>query len=1128
MNTTRPPDGPALSSREQALLRAALELTPLATRAAFLEQACAGDLNLRRRLEALLAARAQPGEQPSGSNDSKDASLRLEMADLAPAEGVGQTIGRYKFLEQLGQGGCGIVYVAEQTEPVRRRVALKIIKLGMDTREVIARFEAERQALAMMDHPNIARVLDAGATETGRPYFVMELVRGLRITDYCDRNRLNTRQRIELFIKVCQAIQHAHQKGIIHRDVKPSNILVTLNDGVPVPKVIDFGIAKAIEGRLTTATVYTQFHHFVGTPVYMSPEQAEMSGLDIDTRSDIYSLGVMLYELLTGKTPFDGAELLSMGVDDMRRTIRERDPASPSLKLETLDAAQLTKTAEGRSIDAPRLIHLLRGDLDWIIMKCLEKDRTRRYATANALAADLARHLNNEPVVARPPSATYRLQKAFRRHQVVFLTAGAVVLALVLGLTASIWQAARATRAEALASRRLAESEAISSFLTDVFQSPDPARDGRSVTVAETLDTAQQRLSSLSNQPVRLAQLQTTLGRTYVALGLPNDAIPLLKQAQAAYKARLGREHRDTLAASRLLAVAYSAAQHMEEGIQLQRELLEHYRRLGASESPESIRVMTDLANSYAAAKRNEAALELRRQILPLSQKVNGREHPETIRAMLGLALSLPDNQGVGLLEQAYPLSRKVNGLENPATVNVGLALEFCYSRLGRREDLLKLLESLVPMTFKVYGPDHRFTRRALAELERAYYDAGRWQDALELKADYARWNPKDLNAELLIVQAWFGREADYKASCHRLLKFAQGTQVLSTAERAAKACLLLPTTDPTVLEPAHALARRAVDLGAEDPFFGWYNLALGMAEYRLGNYHAADKALQAADQTAPINAGFFRAMSLYRQGQAAEARRLFRAAADQMKPLPDDEQNPLANGASGDDLIRWLAYREAAMTLGLEPSGPMPVNVWVATLQQELAKNPADTIRSLHLALVYLWLGQSAQHEALCRRLLDACASSSESAANDRAAKAYLLCANPDPATLKLACAAARRALASASPGDANLPWFRTVAGMAAFRDGNLPEAEELLEQAIQQPLQENQRRLALAFHIMTRWRAGRRAEARSEFDELAKLDLSLPDRARMSPLVRDQDQLAVRLACAEATALFTPQTGQ
>ena len=432
-------------NHEELLLALALSKSA-GLRAAFLERECGDDAALRQRLETRLGLHPKPAEPAAGDATQVTPTIKLAL-DEAPDEAVGQTLGRYKLLERIGEGGCGVVYVAEQSQPVRRRVALKVIKLGMDTKMVVARFEAERQALAMMDHPNIARVLDAGSTEVGRPFFVMELVRGIRITDYCDQNNLSTRDRLDLFIKVCQAIQHAHQKGIIHRDIKPSNILVTLHDGVPVPKVIDFGIAKAVEGRLTDATVYTQLHHFIGTPAYMSPEQAEMSGLDIDTRSDIYSLGVLLYELLAGSTPFDGHELMSQGIDHMRKTIRERDPVRPSTRFATMSGEDLTTTARRRSADTSKLMHELKGDLDWIVMKCLEKDRTRRYETANGLAADLKRHLNNEPVIARPPSTLYRLQKAIRRNKLAFTAGAAVATALLLGIVASSWQSIRAVHA---------------------------------------------------------------------------------------------------------------------------------------------------------------------------------------------------------------------------------------------------------------------------------------------------------------------------------------------------------------------------------------------------------------------------------------------------------------------------------------------------------------------------------------------------------------------------------------------------------------------------------------------------------------------------------------------------------
>jgi eukaryotic-like serine/threonine-protein kinase len=499
-----------LDQRAKEIFEVALKLPPK-ERAAHLDQACRGDDQLHQRIiDALFKAAQKTGagpKQPPASPPQD--TVAIPFVPEPPGEKPGDRIGRYKLLEQIGEGGMGTVWVAEQREPVRRKVALKIIKLGMDTRQVIARFEAGRQALALMDHPNIAKVLDAGATDTGRPYFAMEFVSGEPITTYCDRQNLTTDERLGLFVQVCRAIQHAHQKGIIHRDIKPSNILVALQDGAPVPKVIDFGIAKATAGQqLTDKTLYTAMEQFVGTPAYMSPEQAEMAGVDIDTRSDIYSLGVMLYELLTSKMPFDPKRLLQAGLDEIRRIIREEEPARPSTRIGTLEAAEQTTVAKRRQSEPPKLVHQVRGDLDWIVMKCLEKDRTRRYETANGLAVDIQRHLNDEMVVARPPSQLYRFRKLVRRNRGVFLGTAAVVTVLILGFAGSAWQAVRATRAEREKASLL-----------------EMARKAQAAEAAERL-VAQQRLYDSLVREARATRIAR-------GVGYREQAFSLLRQAQA-------------------------------------------------------------------------------------------------------------------------------------------------------------------------------------------------------------------------------------------------------------------------------------------------------------------------------------------------------------------------------------------------------------------------------------------------------------------------------------------------------------------------------------------------------------------------------------------------------------------
>ena len=455
---TPPPTVDAQAAQVSEIFSAAVDL-PADRRQAFLATACGGDEALHAELCALLTAHEAAGAFMQ-DDEALSPDLKAQWARLKP-EGAGDRIGRYKLLQEIGEGGFGTVWMAEQMEPVSRRVALKIIKLGMDTREVIARFESERQALAMMDHPNIAQVFDAGTTPLGRPFFVMELVRGIPITEYCDEAGLGTRERLALFGDVCSAINHAHQKGVIHRDIKPSNVMITLHGEKAVAKVIDFGIAKATEGKLTEKTLFTRFEQFIGTPVYMSPEQATWSGLDVDTRSDIYSLGILLYELLTGKPPFDAQTMASAGPDEMRRMIRDVEPAKPSSRLRTTAAEERTRIAKARQIPPSKVNSLVEPDLDWIVMKAIDKDRARRYQTANGLAQDIGRFLADKTVSARPPSAAYQFRKFARRHKVALRVAAGIATVLLAGTVVSTWQAVRATRAEQRAREqsRLADTQ---------------------------------------------------------------------------------------------------------------------------------------------------------------------------------------------------------------------------------------------------------------------------------------------------------------------------------------------------------------------------------------------------------------------------------------------------------------------------------------------------------------------------------------------------------------------------------------------------------------------------------------------------------------------------------------------
>ena len=740
-----------------------------AERAGYLKGACGNDLALRSKVEALLAADAEAG------SFLKTADQTLDTIDAASSsrESAGQTIGRYKLLEPIGEGGFGSVWAAEQREPVKRRVALKIIKLGMDTKQVIARFEAERQALAMMDHPNIAKVLDAGSTETGRPYFVMELVKGVPILDYCDTEKLDTKSRLDLFTKVCHAIQHAHQKGIIHRDIKPSNVLVTLHDGVAVPKVIDFGIAKATNQELTEKTLFTQHRQMIGTPAYMSPEQAEMSGLDIDTRSDIYSLGVLLYELLTGTTPFENEELMSRGYAEMMRIIREVEPHKPSTRLSTLGEVG-TRTAQQRHLaDVKKLGLILRGDLDWIVMKCLEKDRTRRYDTANGLAADIVRHLSNEPVTAGPPSAKYKMAKFVKRNRGQVVAGGAIAALLVLGVVGTsygmVWalnekgradtEAASAALAAAAetqarldaqaneqkaiaeaerAERELARATEIKRLITEMLTSLDPSQaQGADTTLLRGIldDTAERLAAGEITDELVAAELRALLGYVYRQLGLFPQADQHLPVAVETFKRILGEEYQDTLAAMFKLANLRASQGRYDEAESLYRQTLAGQRRVLDEEHPETLDTATNLGGVCWRKGRYSEAESLYGQVLEVQMRVFGREHPGTLKSMFSMATLFWSQGRVAEAEPLFletlELQKRVLGGSHPQTLKTLNNLASMYSSQGRYSEAEPLLLDTLEVQKRVLGEEHLETLSTYNNLAQTYRLMGRYEDAL-------------------------------------------------------------------------------------------------------------------------------------------------------------------------------------------------------------------------------------------------------------------------------------------------------------------------------------------------------------------------------------------------------------
>ncbi len=582
-------------------------------------------------------------------------TLETPIKDLT----IGVTIaGKYKLLKNLGEGGMGTVFVAEQTEPVQRRVALKIIKLGMDTKQVVARFEAERQALALMDHPNIAKVYDGGATETGRLYFVMELIRGLPITEYCDKQKLPTRERLKLFIQLCQAVQYAHQKGLIHRDLKPSNVLVTVQDGTPVPKIIDFGIAKATDHRLTQRTLFTEQGQLIGTPEYMSPEQAEMSGLDVDTRTDIYSLGVMLYELLVGVLPFDPKSLREAGFGEIQRFIRETDPPKASTRFNRLDDTQ-TSIAENRKTDSNTLQRQLKGDLDWITLKAMAKDRTQRYASASELATDIERHLKYEPILASPPSTIYRLRKYIMRHKMGVIAAALVIIAVLIGITGTTIGLIRARKAEQVAKDEAAKAKTINEFLQETLGSANPIEgSSRDITVLEALKTATGKIQEdFAEQPEVEAELNHTIGVTYLRLGHYEEAERLLRSSLKMWQDLHGSDHPILAEPLTSLSVLRHERGDYKEAESLYRKALAIKRKQHRGDENEDVMaILSNLAILLQDKGDFAAAEPLFCKILEIDRKLWGKEHLYVAIDLNNLGNILRDK---GDYESSEPLLRE-------------------------------------------------------------------------------------------------------------------------------------------------------------------------------------------------------------------------------------------------------------------------------------------------------------------------------------------------------------------------------------------------------------------------------------------------------------------------------------